>query len=325
MMQTAIGNIIGILADNLAKRKTVMPMSAQKATAWAKGLNIPRGGECVLYTGHMYQMMPSIAAMQKNMERIRGTWMEKTMGLGRIANRFINTSWFISHADAKQQEIYNRRLRNIALLLQKAKVHFGYLYEKEMYAGALVCDLGGKDAFEAHARHVYTNLKKLGVKSIITVDPHTTDMLRDVYREIIPEYDIEVKSYLEVLAEAGLPENQNLKRSIALHDSCVYARYVNILEEPRKLLKGSGATVEEPEQSGQFTQCCGGPVEALYPEKASDFAKERLNQLKSTGCKEIAAMCPICLQNLEHAAKDAGVTVRDISEYLNEAYCADAS
>lgn len=324
-MQAAIGNIIGILADNLATRKTVMPLSTKKATAWAEGLNIARGGECVLYTGHMYQMMPSIAAMQKNMERIRGTWMEKTMGLGRIANRFVNTSWFISHANAKQQDLYNRRLRNIAQLLLKADICFGYLYEKEMYAGALVCDLGGKDAFEAHARRVYANLKKQGVKSVITVDPHTTDMLRDVYPTILPNYDLKVRSYLEVLAESGLPEIRKLERAITIHDSCVYARYVDVLEEPRKLLEKSGATVLEPEQSGKFTQCCGGPVEALYPEKANDFARERLNQLKSTGCREIAAMCPICLQNLEYAAEKEDVTVRDISEYLTEAYCGDAS
>lgn len=322
-MQAPIGDIVGILADNLALRKSVMPISARQATAWAKGLDIPRSGDRILYTGHMYQLIPSIGAMQKQVEMVRNSWLVKTMWIGRIVNKFINTSWFMARADARKQELYNRRLRNIAMLLQKAGVKFGYLYGDEVYAGALVCDLGGKDVFESHARRVYAVLKAQGVKSVITVDPHSTDMLREVYPKLIKGYDLEVKSYLEVLTESGLSACRKLDKKVALHDSCVYARYVDVLDEPRKLLSDAGVTVEQPEQSRKFTQCCGGPVEALYPDKARKFADERLAQLKTTGCGEIVAMCPICLQNLESAAKDNGVTVRDISECLAEAYCGD--
>lgn len=320
-MQTPIGDIVGILADNLALRKSVMPISARRATAWAKGLNLPRGGERILYTGHMYQLIPSIGAMQKQVEMVRNSWLVKTMWMGRLANKFVNTSWFMGRADARKQELYNRRLRNIALLLREANIQFGYLYEKELYAGALVSDLGAKDVFAAHARRVYAVLKAQGAQYVITVDPHSTDMLRDVYPKVIEGYDLEVKSYLEVLAEADLPACRGLGRTLALHDSCVYARYVDVIDEPRRLLAKAGATVVEPEQTGKLTQCCGGPVEALYPEKARKFAEERLGQLTASGCREVVAMCPICLQNLENVAEAKGVAVRDISECLAEAYC----
>ncbi|MCK5861577.1 MAG: (Fe-S)-binding protein [Candidatus Hydrogenedentes bacterium] len=324
-MNQSIGDIVGILADNLALRKSVMPLSAKQSTAWAKGLNIPHGGTCVLYTGHMYQLLPYISTMQKQTEMVRSTPLVHTFWIGRLINKFINTTWFMARADAKQKKIYNRRLRNIALLLRKANVDFGYLYGKELYAGALVSDLGGKDILEAHARRVYAMLKSEGVKSIITVDPHTTDMLKDMYATIIPDYDIEVKSYLEVLAEKDMIPCKKNEGELAIHDSCVYARYMNTIEQPRKLLANAGITVKEPAQTGKFTQCCGGPVEALYPEKARKFAKERLEQLKATGCKEAVAMCPICLQNLEHAAETEDITIRDISECLYEAYCDDPS
>ena len=52
-------DILGILADNLNRRKSVLPMSAADTTRWAKGLNIPKGGKTILYTGHMYQLIPS--------------------------------------------------------------------------------------------------------------------------------------------------------------------------------------------------------------------------------------------------------------------------
>jgi len=225
----------------------------------------------------------------------------------------------MARADARKQELYNRRLRNIAVLLKRAGIEFGYLYGEELYAGALVCDLGARSVFEAHARKVYAALKARGVKSVITVDPHSTDMLRDVYPKIIEGYDLEVKSYLEVLAESRLTFDRKPGTTVVIHDSCVYARYVDVVDEPRKLLAGAGIGVEQPGQSGKLTQCCGGPVEALFPEKARKFAEERLAQLKATGCREIVAMCPICLQNLESVADTNGVSVRDISECLVEA------
>ncbi len=36
---------------------------------------------------------------------------------------------------------------------------------------------------------------------MITIDPHTTNMLRSVYPKLLPGYDVEIKTYLEVLAE----------------------------------------------------------------------------------------------------------------------------
>ena len=68
-MPMPIGPIIGILTDNLRLRRSVLPLGKRRATAWARGLNIPRGGETVLYTGLMYQMMPSVVLMARQMER----------------------------------------------------------------------------------------------------------------------------------------------------------------------------------------------------------------------------------------------------------------
>ncbi len=321
-MPLPIGDIIGILADNLRLRGSVMPLSRRRLTRWADGLNLPRGGETVLYTGHMYQLMPSIASMESRIAEMEDSWMTKTMGLGRIVNKFMNTSWFMSWPDGADQARFDDRLRNVARLLQAAGVEFGYLYEKELYAGALVCDQGVDEVFQAHARRVYAMLKKHGVKKAITVDPHTTDMLRTVYPKLIPGYDIEVQSYLEVLADSGMAVREALDTEVTVHDSCVYARYENVIDQPRALLRRAGATLAEQPDSGALTQCCGGPIESLYPTKAKDIAKKRLEQLKQSGCGKVAAMCPICLLNLRRAANGDGTEVKDISEYLVRAYCA---
>ena len=52
-----------------------------------------------------------------------------------------------------------------------------------------------------HAKRVHAVFKKHGVKTVITIDPHTTNMLRSVYPRVLQGYDVQVRSYLEVLAE----------------------------------------------------------------------------------------------------------------------------
>lgn len=317
-MPLPIGDTIGILADNLRIRKSVLPIPAKGATAWAKNLGLPRGGKTVLYTGLMYQLIPYIAAMSTFQEKIEDSFLADMIGLGRQVNRLVNVSAFMARPQAKTKEQYNQVLRDIAKLLRVAGVEFGYLYEDELYSGALIYDLGVDDLFEAHARKVYATFKKYGVKDVITVDPHTTNMLRSVYPSLIKGYDLEVRSYLEVLAQADLRPVRELRTEVVLHDSCVYARCENMLDPQRTLLTKAGCVVCEPGYTGKFTHCCGGPAESLFPQKAKKLAVQRLEQLQEAG-EHGVTMCPICLVNLQKAA-GPGLELQDISGYLTRAY-----
>jgi Fe-S oxidoreductase len=209
-------------------------------------------------------------------------------------------------------------LRNIALLLQKAGVIFGYLYDQELYSGALVYDGGMDESFGIHAQRVYDIFKNNGVRKVITVDPHTTNILRDGYPKFIKNYDLEVTSYLEILAEKGLPPVSSQNSELVIHDSCVYARYEGTIESPRELLRNTGITLKEPELSKRATYCCGGPIESLFPGKAHEIAKNRINQLMEKG-ENIVTMCPICQVNLRKAAQ-GGCQINDISKTLSKSY-----
>lgn len=317
-MPLPIGDTIGILADNLRIRKSVLPISAQSATRWAEGLNLPRGGETVLYTGMMYQLIPYIDAMNKTQEKLEDSWLADLIKYGRLVNKVVNISGFMARPSASLQESYNKILVNIARLLKQAGVQFGYLYEDDLYSGALVYDLGVDDVLEAHARKVYGVFKKYNVKNVITVDPHTTNMVRSVYPTFIKGCDLNVKSYMEVLVEQGIKPKNKLGLELAIHDSCVYARYENVLSEQRTLLENAGVTVKEPADSGKFTYCCGGPAESLYPKKAKVNAAKRVEQLKQAARRGVT-MCPICFVNLQKAAQGE-IQLEDISSYFVQAY-----
>jgi Fe-S oxidoreductase len=317
-MPLPTGDIIGILADNLRLRKSVLPISARNATRWARGLDLPRGGETVLYTGMMYQLIPYIGALVKVETRLGASPLARFTGLGRKLNKVINISAFMARPSAEVKAVYDQVPINVARLLREAGVEFGYLYEDDLYSGALAHDLGADEAVLAHARRVDGVFRKHGVKTVITIDPHTTNMLRSVYPKLLPDYGVQVKTYLEVLAEKDLVPRTPLSGAVVIHDPCVFARYENIVEEPRKLLVATGMTIEEPERSGRMTWCCGGPVESLYPEKALANARRRAEQLRAAG-SEVVTMCPMCFVNLSDAASE-GVAIEDISHYLYRAF-----
>jgi Fe-S oxidoreductase len=299
-MPLPTGDVIGLMVDNLRKRKTVFPISTKNATKWAKGLDLPKGGETVIYTGSMYQLLPYILAAVKSLERFEDSFLGRFVFLGRFINKFINASAFIARPARADVEAYSRIIRDIALLLKQAGVKFGYLYEDELYTGALAYDVGAGPQFVNQARRVYGMLKEHGVRSLITVDPHTYNMLHSVYPTIIEGFDLEVRSYLKVLANSKLqPLRRVDQEQVVVHDSCVYARYEGVIEEPRALLTRAGYVIKEPRDSRVLTHCCGGPIESLFPKAA-----HRMATLKKA-----------CGGDLE---------LDDISAFLAKAYCDEA-
>ena len=310
--------VLGILVDNLKKRNIVLPISEKVATRWAKGMDIPKGGDTVIYTGLMYQIIPYITALVNTLEKMEGSFLMKFITLGRYANKFISISKFFGSADKKEIEKHNNTLSVIAMLLKKAGVNFGYLYGDDLYVGALAYDLGADKIFNNHIKKVYKTLKKNNVKTVITVDPHTTNMLREIFPKRIEGFDIEVKSYLEVLAEKGIKPVKQTNGEVVIHDSCVYARHEGVIDEPRILLNNAGIKTLYPYESKKFTFCCGGPVESLFPDKALEIGKKRIEQLEKVG-ENIAVMCPICYANLTRSASEK-VKLIDIAHLLSKSY-----
>jgi Fe-S oxidoreductase len=317
-MPLPTGDVIGILADNLRLRQSVLPLSTKVATKWTEGLGLRRGGETVLYTGMMYQLIPYIEGLVKAEQLLGDSWLAKLTGFGRRVNRVVNISAFMARPSAAERARYSQVPINVVHLLRIAGVEFGALYEDDLYSGALAYDLGADEVVAAHARRVHAVFKKHNVKTVITIDPHTTTMLRSVYPKILQGYDVEVRSYLEVLAEKGLTPSATLSGDVAFHDSCVFARYEGIVDEPRELLAATGVTIRDPENAGRQTWCCGGPIESLYPAKAAANAEKRVAQLRAAA-PDAVTMCPMCFVNLSQAAGDT-MRFRDISSYLREAY-----
>ena len=315
-MPLARHDVIGILSDNLALRGSVLPIPARRATRWARDLGLPRGGRTVLYTGSMYQLVPYIERLVRLEVRFGDTPLARLSGLARRANRFVNAIALAARPSSAERRQYDKVPTDVARLLLAAGVELGYLYDDDLYTGALTYDLGADEVVAAHAHRIAEIFRTYGVEEVITIDPHTTTMLRSVFPTLLEDFTVSVRTYLEVLATRGLPTRPPVAGKLVIHDSCLFARKENVVDQPRQLLEQAGFTVEEPEHSRALTWCCGGPAEALFPAKAAEVASGRVAQLREVS-SDCVTMCPICLVNLSKAAEGT-LRVRDISQYLSE-------
>jgi len=308
-----IEDILSILVDNIVRYGSPFRIDHRRLNRWAYENNLKTGGDTVLYTGLLYQLTPYIEASTRYLAKMGS----KTGTIARLASKLIDLTKLL-RVDEKTVNYINEVLDNIAKMVKKTYRDIGYLYDKEPYSGVLLYDLGMIQLFEKHANKVMDTFRENGVKKVVTIDPHTTHIIRDIYPKYVDGYDLEVINYLNLTNLDDLEPSLESGDEYVIHDPCIYARIVGIIDKPRELLEKKGAKILEPEYSRQMTYCCGGPIESIYPELSSEIARKRLRQLASKSYK-IVTLCPICYINLSRAAVDEGlenVEIRDLASIL---------
>jgi heterodisulfide reductase subunit D len=135
-------------------------------------------------------------------------------------------------------------------------------------------------------------------------------------------YGKKVKHVTQLILEY-LPE-ADLGMKATYHDPCDLSRVMNIIEEPRKILKRIGVELVEMERSKKTSQCCGGGGGILMSDvKLSDeLGKRRISQAIAVGTPMLVTPCPTCEQVLKKAAAsmaesgNGSITVRNLSDLI---------
>lgn len=298
--------IIDLIAENV--RATRNPFGAFQfaVNRWWKDMELPREGDTLLATGLMVQSVPFIQKITHHLERLEDTRWASYVGYGAWIPKKLVQLGSLFMVTPKDRAPYDRILKDVVALLRHSGIRFAYRPDLDFYSGVLLYDLGDHDAFVAHARYVGKRLQEAGVRTLITVDPHTSYAFGVLY----PKYadiSFNVRPYFE-LVRLSAPKNGH---RVTLHDPCFFGRYLKLSHVPRRLLGEAGVTVCEVQQSGTFTHCCGGPAESVSPKMSRKIIQRRLNQLRQTGA-QILAMCPICLANLQKESAE----VQDLASFL---------
>jgi len=108
------------------------------------------------------------------------------------------------------------------------------------------------------------------------------------------------------------------------HDSCYLGRYMDIIDQPRSILKQSGGRISEMDKSGYDSFCCSaGGGRILAEEKlGSKISEARIKMATDTGAPLLISNCPFCLTMFEDGIKTGGaegtLKVRDLAEIVAE-------
>ncbi len=315
-----INYVLDTLSSNIIKKYDPVGIGGKYWVKWVGDLNIPRRGSTVLYTSRMYQMTPYLTTVTDLMKKHRDMLMKgKMKGLIKVGT-WLGVKWAGIKADRKLEDKSSKALYGIALTLKKLGVEYSYLYDDEPYCGTLLYDLGLDECLKDYIPKVVDIFRKHNVEKLITVDPHTHHMLKDVYPEYSNGFNIEVIHYLELLnkhvdelSKLGNPSN----REYVIHDPCTMARYNGIIEEPRNIAERLNIKLIEPKRSKLYTKCCGGPIEYAYPDYTDIIARDRVSEL-SRHSNKIITYCPICLTNFVKHSGEFNTEVYDFGEVLYE-------
>ncbi len=278
----------------------------EKCADWAEGLDFKKDSDTLFYTGNMYQLMAYSEALVK-MEKRLGSVANLMAGIISSHTSIIKLAG--SMIDHDVQKRVNSFLMSIYKLLKKAGVEFSYLGPEEPYPGTFIYDLGYKDEFLEYGKGLLELFRKHGVRTIITIDPHTYDILNTQYRKYFKGFDFKVVHYLDYLSGLNFSRNRG---TVTIHEPCHFVLREDSYSKPVEMLS-KVADIIYPERSGKHTMCCGGPAELMFGDLSAKISESRFNQLKATGADNIVTACPICYANLNRDG-----SIKDLSEYLLE-------
>ncbi|MBA7625228.1 Lactate utilization protein A [subsurface metagenome] len=307
---------------------------AEKKSAWAKDLNLSKKAEYIFFAGCGYQLMKYAGGLMgaiKTAEKM-GMGMGRVIGVSKVFSKVgIDVTGIAGKVtSAGREDPYTRVLISAVNVLRKLGVDLGYLYEDEPCCGSPLYYAGFLDEYAENALKNYELFKSLEVKKIISIIPACTSSLENLYPKIISGYDIEVRHFLEVVAEKlkGSEIRPKLKerRVVTYHDPCQLSRYLYLTKEPREIISRiEGLELREPDpmQRGKWSTCCGGGggMEVCFPDLCDRLALKRVEELLATGADTIVTSCPACeLQLIKGVSKvKADVKVMDLAELVDEA------
>lgn len=225
---------------------------------------------------------------------------------------------------------YDPRIRTVARalarILDAAGVRFGILGNDEVCEGDPALRIGDTPLFQSLAETNAATFRARGVEHVVTISPHSYEVLKDEYPKLGAK--VEVEHYTQLLARLADGDRLKLRpdgdRRVTYHDPCYLGRHHGIYEEPRKVLESiPGLRLEEMERNRSESLCCGGGGGRIFLETPTGerFSDLRIAQAERTEASVLCSACPYCVLNLEDSAKTvakAPLAVRDVAEYVAE-------
>lgn len=185
----------------------------------------------------------------------------------------------------------------------------------EICCGMPFAVLGYKDELAAHKEEF---LKRFPFDEFICLCTTCAFFIKKAYPELKPKYVIE-----EVAERLPGYKVRDLGLKATYHDPCNLARGMDMVDEPRDILRQIGVELVEFSTTGKQAECCGGGGGVLVTDRAlsEKLAEKRLDQALELGVESLSTLCPTCELNLANAAGRRGgdFRVKNLLDLVYEA------
>jgi Fe-S oxidoreductase len=259
----------------------------------------------------------------------RGDWAQAAgVPVVSTAAEVAALDWLWYAGSAVSYDPRGRRIASaFARVLHAAGVRVGTLGAAEPTTGESVRRLGNEMLFQALAGQLVGTLNGLGVKRIVTTDPHAFNALRNEYPAFGGHWEVVHHTQLlrDLLAGGRLAPRATRAR-VVFHDPCYLGRHNGEYDAPRDVLaKVTDGSLEELPLSRSKAMCCGAGGGRMWMEETigTRINVLRTQQALSARPDVIATGCPYCAvmlgDGLKALGRDDDVRVLDVAELLADA------
>jgi Fe-S oxidoreductase len=317
------------IADNINSKDNILGLPAIDKAKWASGLTFAHDRSTVFFAGCGYQysaMLEPLVKLVRSADKMSVNPDLPVVLAGIPKKLGVDAARLFTTAMARKDSNDDGVLRDAVAVLKAIGMEIGYLGKDEPCCGAPLYHTGLQKEFSEAAHHAYKKFKSHGVKRVISLVPSCTYALRNLSAKFVPDHDIEVRHFIEVVDEnvGKLKLRYPHKVKVTYHDPCQLGRYMGLTEQPRRVLKAiENIELVEPQwTSGEWSTCCGGGggFEVVFPDMSLTLATNRVSELAATGAGIIATHCPGCLMQLKSglkALKNDKIEVLDLATLIS--------
>jgi Fe-S oxidoreductase len=256
----------------------------------------------------------------------RGDWAQDLgLPLVRSAADLQAVDWLFYVGSAESFDQNGQRIaRAFVQILRQARVSFGILGADEPSTGECVRRAGNELLFQQLAATCTEKLNGLGVRRIVTCDPHAFNSLLNEYPAFGGHWEVvHHTQFIEQLLRDGRLEVQPSFERVLLHDPCYLGRINGEFGAPRAVLRqiARDPLLEFP-LNREKAMCCGAGGARMWMEEriGTRINVARLEQGLPLQPQVIATACPYCSVMLGDALKSkdlaGSIVTRDLAELV---------
>ena len=210
----------------------------------------------------------------------------------------------------------------LAEILEKSGVDFTLLGEEEWCCGFPLMGAGLMEMFNEFKEHNLEAVREKEAKKVIFACPSCYQMWREHYPSEI-EIHHASQFLTELVREDRIPF-QELPLTVTYHDPCDLGRGAKVYDAPREAIRSiPGVKLVELPRNRENCRCCGGGgnLEMIDAELSAEIAKQKIEEVLSTGAQAVVTSCQQCVRTMTTYVRRNKVPleVLDITQLIQRA------